>query len=331
MDLITVIVPIYNTEKFLDRCLTSIQDQTYADLEVLLIDDGSTDGTAEICRRYCGKDPRFRYFWKENGGDSSARNLGLQHATGKYLGFVDSDDWIAPDYLGSMKECFDRYNCDVVISGKSITDGEDILSTIEPTRECVISKKEAAEHFWDPEYYPLWNTQWNKLYLREKITEPCNTNMTCGMDLHFNMMYFCGIEKVAFNKNHGYFYYSPPRKAIKYPKNTAEQCLIYSDSVRQFLCSALPWAECREGYERFLCGNMCRDACTMAIANPEKRAEALIREFYSHPEFNDILKRRVYLSCAKKYRVVGAMLRMHLVKPLVFASKMFKGMILKKM
>lgn len=330
MELITVIVPIYNTEKFLDRCLGSILNQTYGDLEVLLVNDGSTDKTADVCRRYCEKDRRFHYFWKENGGDSSARNLALQHATGKYVGFVDSDDWIAPDYLESMKKCFDRFECDVVISGKSITDGEKVLSITEPDRECVITKQEAAEHFWDPEYYPLWNTQWNKLYIREKITKPCNTKMTCGMDLHFNMMYFCGIDKIAFNKNHGYYYYRPLRKTIKYPKNTAEQCLIYSDSVRQFLCSVMPWEKCRDAYERFLCGNMCRDACTMAIANPGKAAEELIREFYSFAEFNDILKRRVYLSCDRKYRIVGAMLRKRLVKPLVIVSKMFKGMIVKR-
>ena len=95
--LISVIVPVYNIIEYLPRCVRSITDQTYRNLELLLVDDGSTDGTGELCDRLAAEDGRIRVFHKENGGSSSARNLGISQAKGEYLGFVDSDDYIEAD------------------------------------------------------------------------------------------------------------------------------------------------------------------------------------------------------------------------------------------
>ena len=98
-ELISIIVPIYNVENYLRMCLDSIQNQTYTNFECLLINDGSPDNSAEICREYVAKDSRFRYFEKENGGVSSARNLGIKRSGGAYITFIDSDDWVDSDYL----------------------------------------------------------------------------------------------------------------------------------------------------------------------------------------------------------------------------------------
>ncbi len=107
-ELVSVIIPIYNVERFLDRSLTAICGQTYENLEILLVDDGSTDSSGEICKRYAAGDSRIRYFYKENGGSSTARNLGIEKATGDYVGFLDSDDWAEPDLyetlLSGLKE-----------------------------------------------------------------------------------------------------------------------------------------------------------------------------------------------------------------------------------
>lgn len=102
MNLISVIVPVYNTEKYLDRCIQSILSQTYTDLELLLIDDGSTDSSGAICDKYAEQDSRVRVFHKENGGASSARNLGLDNANGDWIAFVDSDDWIDSEMYEQM-------------------------------------------------------------------------------------------------------------------------------------------------------------------------------------------------------------------------------------
>ncbi len=94
---ISVIVPVYNIKEYLPRCVKSILEQTYRNLEVILVDDGSTDGTGVLCDELALTDERIRVFHKENGGSSSARNLAIKHAKGKYLGFVDSDDYISPE------------------------------------------------------------------------------------------------------------------------------------------------------------------------------------------------------------------------------------------
>jgi len=96
---ISVIVPVYNTAQFLPHCIESILSQSFTDFELLLIDDGSTDSSGKICDAYAEKDNRIRVFHKENGGVSSARNLGLDNARGEWVAFVDSDDWVEDDYF----------------------------------------------------------------------------------------------------------------------------------------------------------------------------------------------------------------------------------------
>lgn len=100
--LISVIVPIYNVEKYLRRCVDSLLAQTYPNIEILLINDGSPDGSWDICMDYADRHDNIKAFSKPNGGLSSARNFGLAHACGKYVGFVDSDDWVAPDMYGYL-------------------------------------------------------------------------------------------------------------------------------------------------------------------------------------------------------------------------------------
>ena len=94
---ISVIVPVYKVEKFLDRCVESIVGQTYENLEIILVDDGSPDNCPSMCDKWAEKDSRIKVIHKENGGVSSARNAALYAATGDFIGFVDSDDWIEPD------------------------------------------------------------------------------------------------------------------------------------------------------------------------------------------------------------------------------------------
>lgn len=105
-EVISVIVPVYNVERYLRKCLDSIVNQTYPHLEIILVNDGSTDSSGEICEEYAARDPRIKLLHKENGGLSSARNYGLPHITGKYLAYVDSDDWLALDLYERCVEKF---------------------------------------------------------------------------------------------------------------------------------------------------------------------------------------------------------------------------------
>jgi len=117
--LVSIIVPVYGVEGYLDTCLTSLVNQMYRNLEILLIDDGSPDRCPELCDAWAKKDPRIRVFHTENRGVSHARNVGLDQATGDYIGFVDSDDWVDPDMYEVMVDAMLKGNADVHGGGTS--------------------------------------------------------------------------------------------------------------------------------------------------------------------------------------------------------------------
>ena len=102
--LISVVVPVYNVKQYLDDCMHSIVNQTYENIEIILVDDGSTDGSGELCEEWKGKDSRIRVIHQENGGLSAARNTGIEHAKGSYIAFVDSDDWVSEEYIEKLYE-----------------------------------------------------------------------------------------------------------------------------------------------------------------------------------------------------------------------------------
>ena len=136
-ELISIVVPIYNVEKYLRMCLDSIEQQTYSNIEVLLINDGSPDSSGEICQEYVARDSRFRYFEKENAGLSDARNYGIERSNGMYLTFVDSDDWLSLTYVEDLYQAAIRNDADTVVSHYTIYNESD---------------KNYYVHIWD-DYY----------------------------------------------------------------------------------------------------------------------------------------------------------------------------------
>lgn len=112
---VSVILPVYNVEKYLRQCLDSIMNQTLEDIEIICVDDGSTDSSAEIIKEYAEKDSRVTALYQENGGAGAARNNGLRHARGKYLSFLDSDDFFACNMLEEAYNCAEQYNADFVV------------------------------------------------------------------------------------------------------------------------------------------------------------------------------------------------------------------------
>ena len=114
---ISVVVPVYNVEDYLDRCVKSIISQTYENLEVILVDDGSADGSPVMCDSWAQKDPRIKVIHKPNGGVSSARNAALDAATGDFIGFVDSDDWIENDFYELLMKSLAENGSDIAFCG----------------------------------------------------------------------------------------------------------------------------------------------------------------------------------------------------------------------
>ena len=111
---ISIIIPVYNVEKYIERCVNSLLNQTFQNIEIILINDSSTDSSLEICNKLAEKDSRIKVIHKENEGAGMARNAALKIATGKYIGFVDSDDFVAPDMFKELYEKAEKYNSDLI-------------------------------------------------------------------------------------------------------------------------------------------------------------------------------------------------------------------------
>lgn len=167
-DLITVVVPVYNVEAYLDECVASLVGQTCTNLEILLVDDGATDESGRGCDRWAEKDPRIRVIHKENGGLSDARNAGLREARGKYVAFVDSDDCIAPTFLetlygGILREKAQVSCCAYVPfeDGEPVPDWDTDLSD-----QKEMSGPELIRRIYTGHYLQVGIMAWNKLYER---------------------------------------------------------------------------------------------------------------------------------------------------------------------
>ncbi len=144
--LISVIVPVYNVEKFLPRCINSLLRQTYTNLEIILIDDGSTDHCGDICDQYKQMDPRIQVIHKDNGGLAEARNYGLEFAGGRYYSFVDSDDFVSEDYIACLYSLAVRYDAEISCCSYVPTTGDFLVESGEHNEKiCVFEAKQALE------------------------------------------------------------------------------------------------------------------------------------------------------------------------------------------
>ena len=176
--LVSVIVPVYNAERYLHKCIDSILSQTMSDFELLLVDDGSNDASGNICDDYAEKDARVRVFHKANGGVSSARNTGLDNAAGEWVTFCDADDWVGNVHLIHMLSHADD-RTDIVISYATICDKDGMYKESYP--EYKLDKNSFERLFTESDMH--WHTSpWAKLY-RKKIIEQHNIRFKLGMHI----------------------------------------------------------------------------------------------------------------------------------------------------
>ena len=171
--MISIIVPVYNVEKYICRCIDSILAQTYKDFELILVDDGSTDSSGKICDDYKERDKRIKVIHKENGGLSSARNVGIDVAEGDYIGFIDSDDYIRKDMYEILYKCIQKNNCDISICNYLFIDedgnGVTHMNNDLPIKDEIISGYEAIEKMCSYKGF-YYITAWNKLYNKHIIS-----------------------------------------------------------------------------------------------------------------------------------------------------------------
>lgn len=187
--MVSVIIPVYNCIQTLERCVQSIKSQTFTDWELLLIDDGSTDGSGQICDRFENEDLRIRVFHKSNGGVSSARNMGLDNARGEYVMFCDSDDWVNPEWCEQLYLATKKYpGCQPICNYYRSVLNQEIINQENQCRnleECI-----AKADFFSLNKYELLGIPWNKIYCRRILEEHkirfCS-EISLGEDLIFNL------------------------------------------------------------------------------------------------------------------------------------------------
>lgn len=208
--MISVIVPVYKAEKFLHRCVDSILAQSYTDFELLLIDDGSPDNSGAICEEYAAKDDRVRVFHKENGGVSTARNLGLDNARGEYVTFCDSDDYVTADWLFAYKDAIAE-NVDLSIQGYYIIDGDrTIKKELPPCQGCTIDDKRNL--ITSLMCQGVYGYLWVKLFRRQIIEDnhiSFDTNSTFREDEQFLSKYLEYVKSFRCIDRENYYYILP--------------------------------------------------------------------------------------------------------------------------
>ncbi len=217
--IISVIVPVYNVEPYLEECVRSLQNQTLREIEIILVDDGSPDNCPQMCDRYAGEDGRIRAIHQENGGVSAARNAGLGIARGKYVAFVDPDDWVDPDYLsillghmapGGMAVCDYVWEWDLAVKSAPITGLPRECETI------VLSRVEAQSSVMrSNDRKNIRNGPWGKLYDRRLIEAyqmAFGEDLTCCEDELFVIQYLSHLTaKVVWIRADIYHYRYRPQ------------------------------------------------------------------------------------------------------------------------
>ena len=200
MDKITVIVPVYNVENYLEEAINSVISQTYKNLEILIIDDGSTDNSSQICDKYAKKDIRIKVFHQTNKGLSGARNTGLKNATGKYIMFLDSDDKFEPQACETMYKFIERTKADYAI-GNYINIDEDGSKWENP-----IFKKDTYKEFtlsikdYEKSFYIMNSAVWNKIF-RKSFLDSLNITFVERLpaeDAIFTTTCFIKSKKVCY-------------------------------------------------------------------------------------------------------------------------------------
>ncbi|MEW9052626.1 MAG: glycosyltransferase [Neobacillus sp.] len=231
--LVSIIVPIYNMEKYLPKCLDSIQNQTLRDIEIILINDGSTDTSGKIADDYALKDSRIKVIHKDNGGVSSARNSGMVIATGQYIGFVDPDDWISYEMYEKLYAAAEIEELDIVIChnyNHFIEKGYYELDTFNIIDNTLANIRRNSLN--DQYFSAVWNMIFKRSLIKE-INHKFAEHLTVWEDGCFVLKAFYATNNIKYIEE-AYYHYRKPERKQKYIHNLFES-LLYLQDIRE-LC-----------------------------------------------------------------------------------------------
>ena len=237
---ISVVVPVYNVEKYLDRCVESILVQTFQDFELILVDDGSPDNCPQMCDNWAERDSRIRVIHKENGGLPDARNYGINAACGEYITFVDSDDWVEKEFLETLYQGMIQNNADVVQCNYQQVYGEKKIERCFAPRE--LDEEAIQDHLIvgmaNDKLEIMSNTRWNKLYRAELVKKAinlCDVAISMGEDYLMNFAVFGYCKKIVILDTpplYNYFFNEMSISSIYHPKNKYSKKAFYQNLKR---------------------------------------------------------------------------------------------------
>ncbi len=281
---VSIIVPVYNAEKYLERCINSLKSQTLSDIEIILVDDSSTDSSLEICKKEALNDSRIKVIHKENEGAGKARNAALKVANGEYIAFLDSDDFVNADMLEVLLKRAEKYNSDLVLSGVLFVDGnmfsreggcslkkyfnEDThFETKEELKKLKMGIFGALPEDEDDSKYGM--SIWKNLFKRQIIEE---NNLTfesereiLSEDALFMIDYISVIKKATGIPEAFYNYCRNGDSISKsYKKDRFEKCLVFVNEVEKRLSRDIKKEEYEVYIKRFYQA-MCRVLCSQEI------------------------------------------------------------------
>lgn len=227
---ISIIVPIYNVQEYLSKCIDSILLQTFSDLEIILVNDGSTDCSGDICDKYAEKDTRIRVLHKQNGGVSSARNAGLKLARGEYIGFVDPDDWIYKDMFMKLYNLSKEHNSDISVCG-FCREIDGVITEQQKDIENIIqmNKIESMNELFKGKLYRF--SLCNKLFKKQCFQDVEFPEGMIHEDLATTYKLFNNSNKVSYTNYIGYVYVKRHNSILntKFNKNRLYSLEIWED------------------------------------------------------------------------------------------------------
>ena len=238
--LISVIIPVYNVDKYLSQCIESVLRQTFLNLEILLIDDGSTDGSGNICDQYAMKDNRIQVVHKINGGVSSARNVGLELANGEFIAFIDGDDFVSENYIESLYRNLKENNSDMAFCEYAYYKNGFVKFAQNISLEKIRVDKQSKEFIsffkrFISNKNTLMGRCWGGLYKKEIISSiRFNSEIKIAEDLLFVLQAILNAEFLSFISEKLYFYRVNNQSALRtYKKSYLQNQVLLYDNIRQ--------------------------------------------------------------------------------------------------
>lgn len=244
MPLFSIIIPVYNVEKYINKCVDSVLSQTFTDFELILVDDGSPDNCPAICDEYAKKDPRVKVIHKENGGLINARKSGLKIASGEYIGFVDGDDWIEPDTYKNFADMIKKHSPDMVLSDFYYDNGAELSNSNQLFEQEFYDKTALKEKLYPKmlfsgQYYKFGVNPccWSKVYKKELIEKnlfQVDGRIKMGEDAAFTYPCLLDAESVATIKKPGYHYMSNEQSMTNsYDKNLKSIIFLPYERIKE--------------------------------------------------------------------------------------------------